>query len=672
MRKLFFGPAILIAALLFAGCGTLQNISEITDSANSIMNQANDLLKLVDSKVESGELSREAGAFLDERISKLLEELGGTIDQTGGRLFDSANGTINLTFANISALLAQIKTGILDDSVPALLDSLSSQLLLQVNNLSGNLEDIISLSFGNAFVLVDKATNSAVIIGGIVLLAIGVLVFAIILLVRRDKMNAGTVVGLVLAGIYILFFALLVFVTPLRGFIIAGFDFGKKVDALAQTPKITGVVPENFVIGKNERIILYGNNLNRLAKYTVGLYKSDSLSLQFPKDNVIEATRYRIILGDFGKKLGWKMPAYGNFRKQVIGDSASEAEAAEYADFGKQVEKTLFAPRTLALRRTAPRSRMASVDFRGVAQSTFRLVDSAVAMKKMSDYFLGLFKLPEGDFGIRVYQETNRIESPQFISIKNPPPPAPKPDVTIGGVTWQGGQAAKDRDASLRIRLNFSHPESLSNSFTVKVTLNPADIAPFDVNLMPGDIAMARQNNFVDVVSRTFRLKNKGNYQVALRADIYNNVAEENEGNNDYTATLSAGQYVYDATVMVQNFQSLANLDDFGDEYRMHVSVSVAGFATWSFNYNKDGERNNTYGVNQQRTYSGLLPGTAILISTSGYEEDLGFWPDEHDGMGSTPPYRVDIHDKAEKIPFVLSGDKYRFTGYIDVKQRMN
>ena len=71
-----------------------------------------------------------------------------------------------------------------------------------------------------------------------------------------------------------------------------------------------------------------------------------------------------------------------------------------------------------------------------------------------------------------------------------------------------------------------------------------------------------------------------------------------------------------------------------GDDYRVDVRVDVTGFPRWQFDYDKEGEPGHVYNVGKQNTYRGLKPGFIIVITTSGYEADSGFY-DGDDDMGS-------------------------------------
>jgi hypothetical protein len=656
-----------LALCLTSSCGLISGVRELTNSATTLLEDAGDLLRLIDSKVESGDLSRELGDLLDQRIENLMTQLQDTIEQSGGVLFDGINGTVDNTFANLSSLLAQIKQGILDESVPALLETLSSQLQLQINLLGGQVEDIIVLTFGNTFVLVDKATNSVVIISCIVLLAIGLLILAVVLIRRKRKPTTLNIIGLVLASIYILFFLCMILITPLRGYVIAGFDFGEKVEGTELKPKVRGVVPETFVLGKSKRIIVYGHHLDKIEEAKIHLYQANQQKFTFPKRTFVEATRNRIILGNFGQTLQWAVPSYQAFQKAVIPASATTDVIEKYTALSYKTAEILYpgrgTPRTGGTGPVTPPAppepvRVAPVpmgaepvrrELRAMPRAAFRMgefartrektltaifgqAQIAPIKKKITGFFLSVFKLPEGDFGLRVHDGQDPVESPQFITVFNPPPPPPKPDIWPMNLSWTGGaHAIQGEYATLTLRLGFAHPEEVKNTFSVRITASPS-VGTITHQVSSGDIAAAGANNFIDVKTRSFRPSQSGNYGFQVQVDNTNRVDERYEGNNELTKTLSVKRYVYDAKVHFTTFQARKNYDYYTDEYRIKVRVDVSRHSPWEFRIKQNGEPGRVYNVNQARTFTTLGPGDNIAFTTSGYEEDD---PDPDDSMGS-------------------------------------
>ena len=659
---------LTISTLFLSGCGLISGMNDLTSAATTLLEDASDLLKMIDTKVESGDMSRELGDLLDGRISHLMDELESALENGGGALFEGIDGTIDNTFANLSQLITQIKQEILDDSIPNIIESLSAQLQLQVNNLSSQLEDIIILTFGKTYVLVDKATNSLIIIASIIFLAIGLLIFGIILLRKKQKATKLNKIGLGFAGLYTLFFLSMILVSPLRGYVIAGFNFGEKYEGTELKPKIKGVIPETFTVGKSKRIVIYGNHLNKLDSLNVFLYQSNQKKFTFPKNTIIEATRNRIILGNFKNSLGWAVPSYAQFKQAVITTSASSSEINKYKNLSYQINESLYPERVvqsnLYMLHTAPiiTPSVTSMDYFGatplrqqtrsfqavktnaaemsnrklqISNEVFGQAQSVQVIGKIQEFFAMQYKLPEGDFGLRVFQDKTPVESPQFISVFYPPPPPPKPDIAPISLNWVNGiPAIKKEKSSLVLQLGFAHPEEVKTPFKVRITSTPPT-ATINHQVSQGDIAAAGANNFVDVITRTIRPEQSGNLSFLVKVDYTNKIEESNEGNNQFSNVLPVQQYVYDAQVTFTTFQARKNYDDYQDEFRISVKVDVTNNSRWSFSYNKNGESGKIYNVNKSRTFSNLKPGDVIALYTSGYEEDDPDWFDPHDNMGS-------------------------------------
>jgi|GEM_PF-401238 len=708
--RLFLYLMILIAIVL-TGCG----IKDVTDSAEKLIDDADQLLRSVDSMVESGELEREVADLIDGRVENLMSELAAALENGGGFLFDSANGTIDNIFANISALLSEIMEH-LDESVPSLLESLSYQLQLQVNLIGGQLENVIVITFGNTFVLVDKTTNSIIIIASIVLLAIGIIVFVLLLIKGRGgKRGAGIIIAYSLIGVYILFFLLVILVTPVRGYMIAGFNFGEKYEGVGFEPKITGIIPENFVFGKNERIIVYGNNLNKIQNTQVHLFQGPEKKLTFPPNAVVVATRNRIILGNFDTELGWVVPPYENYEQEVIPPDASSQLRARYTKVATEISKFMYpdrilaepatvtpVPPTLLILQPTPIATAEAVVVERLSEATrislpkmvrikeqiaplknkiyekyegiFGSIQSQEILTRTESFFLESFDLPEGDFGLGVYDGEDKVESSQFISLVNPPPPAPRPDISPIGLAWTGGVPAVEGErVTLTVRLGFTHPEEIKAPLRIRILVNPPRVNAINFTVPESLIAATGSTNFIDVISSSFTAPQAGTYTFTVYVDPDNRIEEVRDDNNSLQRSLPVKQYVYDTTIKFTTFQATKNMDswpDAKDEYRISFTVNVTGYSAWSFNYRKNGEPNNNYQIDKSKKFSSLTPGDVISVHTSGREADSGI-KDGDDGMGSFTKVislgNDPTHDRdSEERSYVLKPKHYN--AYFTVK----
>lgn len=101
-------------------------------------------------------------------------------------------------------------------------------------------------------------------------------------------------------------------------------------------------------------------------------------------------------------------------------------------------------------------------------------VKSEQYLLKLKNFFFNHYKIAEGDYGLVVFSDTTLIESSQFVTVTNPPPPAPDPDIFIMGMSWSDGLIpVAGHDATLDIKLGFSHPEQIASSFRVRVYTVP-------------------------------------------------------------------------------------------------------------------------------------------------------------------------------------------------------
>lgn len=679
--------AIVSALFMLNGCGFFTNLTDLTETANELLGSIDDIVRQLDAQVQNGDLEQEVADLIDERLDKLASIIDETIQNSGGFLFDQVNGTIDNVFANISGLLDQIKKGILDDSLPALIHQLSTELQAQINLLSSNIEDIIVLTFGNTFILLDKTTNSVVIIVSIILLAIGLFVFALVLMSRKNRqLTAGRIVGLSFMCIYILFFLLVILLPRLRGNIIAGFNYGAKYEGTTLTPVVTNLFPEKFTVGKNDKIFIYGKHLNLIKKTGVSLNTNQTRSFTFPENTIIVKSANRIVLGNFGSTLNWKIPSIMEFRNALPAAAQVIASSPSFTRYATEVNNRLYEAivppvvtqhgymihhvvehEALAIHSQPLMETMAgtltsitaadAVQFKASkATEIFGAANGRLMETSIRELFLRRFLLPEGDYGLTVYDSTAIVESAQLISIINPPPPV-IPDIYPLDVSWSGGiNAIVSKKSTADILIGFAHPEQITTPFKVRVRTVP-NVYDETIEVPLYAIQAAGNNNLATIRTGEIKPTVAGNlkFTIDLDVDPLTNVTETNEGNNSLTKDLEVKTYVYDVVITFVSFVSTANMDNGDqDEYHITFRASVTNYSDWSFSEQHSGEPGKTFSIDKSNTYSNLRPGHMIVLYTSGHEDDSGL-RDGDDGMGEFmyPPIYIDLNttsgDEMEK-----------------------
>ncbi len=644
---------LLAIALALGGCGISKAISKfykpfknVTESASRLMDNANEFLEFIETQTQSGQISRELADLLDTRVANLMNEVDQTLQSTGGILYDTVNGALDTTFANLSDLLEQIKKEILDGSVPSLIEQLGEQLMLETNLIGSYLEDIVVLTFGNTFVLVDRVTNTLVTFVSLALFGIGLIIFAVVLLRKFKNLNVGSIAALVIMGIFILFFLGVILVRPVRAAVVAGLNVAPSFEQYYPDPKVTGVSPQQFVFGKSKRISVYGNRFDDLADARVGLFQGDQEKLTFPRSALVAITRHRIVLGNLDREMGWKVPTHEDFRASVI-TSSDAGEIRKFSEYSANVNELIYPRRvgavnlvpavtnrlkrlesatplerrptiqpaptiaSSALLRTLPSAIGTPVEFRSdvyeTAQSIFGNRAQAIT-NKISTYFISKFKLPAGDYELRVYDGDTLVSSPQFLVFENPPVPPPKPDISALDTNWTW-PAAKGHPARLRVTIGFANPEQIGRSFDVRIATDRPGIPVENVRVEAADVAGAVSSNRVTVTTRDFTVPDAGQYVFTVTADRNNVVDESNEDNNTVTKSLSAGQYVYNLYFEFNSFPALP-----GHKVELDFTVRVAGQPDWKPKMAYVGSPEPSH-MNSVDRYRGVLPGANVLIT---------------------------------------------------------
>jgi len=526
-------------------------------------------------------------------------------------------------------------------------------------------------------------------------MAIGLIIFIFLLFRKKKEFTAFRAIGLFFMLTYLGFFLTIIFSNKIRGNIIAGFNLGIKYTGIEVQPKITSVYPENFTLGTNDKIYLYGRHLNKIDTLKVFLRTGTQVKYTFPKDNIIVASQNRIVLGNFKT---WRPPVFAEFKNFVGPSEQAILNSAQYKRFAALVNESVnprisnlqnIVPLNIQPVTNLPVSNTTTTNIRRVARRNineiqnirnnlaiqeFGVVQSQAILVKLHDFFINRFKLPEGDYGIVAFDNLTEIESPQLITISYPVPPAPLPDIFPMEITWIEPIAVSGRPTALNVKLGFSHPEEIKNSFSVRITSSP--VLPQKIITVPmGVITGAISSKQAVVTTSQFTITNHGNFIFTVSVDYNNKVQEENEGNNTISSTLEVKRYTYDLEVKYSTFESKTNEDDGDlDEYRVTIHTSVTGHEDWTIRYNKDGEPGNVYTINQSRKFTNLIPGHFYTFYSTVYEYDDGL-RDGDDYMGERSVYHhlsADIKDQdLVQYPILLETNQYKITGQYTITRKI-
>ena len=659
MKKLSFLMFVLIF-LFTASCGIMdamdklgksaesiaESIEQVSDAATSLLNKINDISRLVDSKLESGEINQEIADMIDGRLYILTQSIESAIQNTGGYMFDRLDGSVDNAFGELDILLDDLMAGVLGNYVPAIIDQVSSQMQLQINTITSSLEDLIILTAGQTVYVIDKTFNGLIITISSVILAIGLLVFALVFLRKGRKLTGANYIGVGIFVIFLAFFLVIILVPSVRGRILTGFDYAAALDVKEIPPKITAVVPENIVLGKTQRIYIYGRHLNQLKNVAVKLTQGDQEIFTFPKSTHIVNTSNRIVLGNLDKELRWFIPAYPVFKQYMQDQGAlttiTENQAIQIGNTLSQVHYShikpgISAPQTvnigglhhlnmnvMAMSSTPSISKALPIkpELNKVKEKTKDLVIAEVGgikagnlLEIFNKFFKQQYRIEEGDYGLQVLDDSVRIESPQFLIVSNPPPPVPHPDIFIMDLNWSGGITPISRQsATLDVTFGFKHPESVPRDFNARVITVPTT-TPLTINVPEGKIAAAMSGNRITVTSNPFNIDDSGNYSFVCSIDDQNQVKESDESNNTFTKVLTVGEFVYDVTLDRFFLEPLSSTVKKGGEFSFSLVADAGGNPTSSCQKVIELNKDETTSLPCQFTFTAMKEGQNVMIT---------------------------------------------------------
>lgn len=686
LKRNFLLRTVLLLSLtmVFSSCAIKKNLEDITEHANEILEELAQLSRTVNSQVETGQLTETLGETIDDRIDNLAKTIEELLINGGGFLFDEVNGTLNNTFDNVEGLIDNINEEILEGSIPANIRLLSNELLMHSNNIAGHAEDLINLTFGNTSILLSQATDALITTIAWAVLGIGLLLIIIMLIIFGSKMNKGTrAFVIILVALFLIIPLSFLFIPPVKGLVLKSMDIGEEIVARSMQPRLVGISPMEYEIGTSDKILAFGIHLDQLEvdSVEIGLYQSGGRKIAFTKASIKVITANKIVISDFAKKLNWTRFKYAEMANSYSTVIQKAFPRVKYQNLSvKENVKSL-------------NTRFKLKDFRMIQPPAVKVNNlnpvianpnignrRVQADKQFAPLLVDVYKVMQtryniaaGDYELRVYKKgtDQPINGTQHVHISYPPPPPPKPDVFPMDIKWVNGNPVKGETARIQVKLGVIYGEEAKKSIEIGMS-GLAGIRTFNVTRSQLNNATS---NYLLLTSSPFRVNQSGNFNIKANADAQSRLSESNEGNNQQNKSLRVRDYRFNATVTFTTFTSQKNMDDWPgseDEYRIDINTSTTGHSEWKIDFNKDGEPNNNYTINQSRSFNGLGEGAKINLYTSGREADSGTKGND-DGMGSAST-TITIRDENTKtVPIQLKTSHYTIRGEVTyTKQVVN
>jgi hypothetical protein len=244
-------PGVLqtIGDFLSLGANTAREIQEAIKLASGeakqllqdINNDLNDLLKNVSDTYQTN--LNVTISSLDAATSTKMLELQG--------FFDQLNDTILKDIAQINQTVLET------------LRRVSAEIRRDAEFLKRSLEEVVVVGSESAVYVIDRAAQTALVIGSVVMLGIGLLLFVWLLMSHRLPSGPAGIVVYALGVIFLVLFGSLVLWPGARAYAMSTTGLGLKdrLESVVGQPRILDVFPELITVGQTKELEVWGSGL---------------------------------------------------------------------------------------------------------------------------------------------------------------------------------------------------------------------------------------------------------------------------------------------------------------------------------------------------------------------------------------------------------------------------
>ncbi len=239
-----------------------------------------------------GDTAPETLKVLEQSLSAALDQISDTYQNNLNITLASLDSTTRNKILELEAVMNRVNAQLQED---IMLVSQQAQVVIAdasleakrlSSEISDDLKNVMVVGGETAVFVIDRTANNIVVIISIVMLGIGLLVFALSFR-RKGKLN---VISLLLMLLYVAIFVTLVFVPEVRAFAMSstGMGLGDRLKSAAPTPRVFAVRPDPVILGETSQIEIWGNHLlNEGNAPTARLAGSEIQMKAFSEDLIV-------------------------------------------------------------------------------------------------------------------------------------------------------------------------------------------------------------------------------------------------------------------------------------------------------------------------------------------------------------------------------------------------
>ena len=224
---------------------------------------------------------QEAIQIAGGEVRTTLQALEGTLADLLNEIEQTYQDNLNITLDSIDAVtrnkLLEVESLMLDvnemirediqlasDEAQEVIQNAALQARALTDDIKRDLQDVVIVAGETGVFLIERTTENLIIIASVILLAIGLIVFVVVLL-RGGARSSGfaTILGYGLILVFIGFFGALVLLPQFRGFVITSTGIGlrEKLEVVTKQPSIFAVLPNVVTVTETEELEIWGSQL---------------------------------------------------------------------------------------------------------------------------------------------------------------------------------------------------------------------------------------------------------------------------------------------------------------------------------------------------------------------------------------------------------------------------
>ena len=243
--------------------GVVQTIGDFLSLGANTVRELQDAIQIAGAEVR-GTLDQ-----LNNDISTIVQTLSQTYQDNLNVTINSLDAATRNKLLELQGLIDQVNQtlqqdiALASDAAKDVIRKASLEIRRATLELEQGLKNVIIVGGETAAYVVDRAIYNAILVIAIVMLGVGLLVFILLLFLRRLPQGLARALLIGFIAFYLALFGSLALVPPVRGYAMTftGIGLEQRLEKVANEPRILDIIPDRIILGDTREVEIWGNTL---------------------------------------------------------------------------------------------------------------------------------------------------------------------------------------------------------------------------------------------------------------------------------------------------------------------------------------------------------------------------------------------------------------------------